>query len=366
MGDVFPRRNLGNAEYWGRTVERRIEDSYRRAGVGDLLRAGTNRSNASSAEELAKNIDRLTNQIAQTQALLDATPATASAGVYTDNFSLEPGWQTVLVTAIPAFEGRPILDVFCNAVVRIVDPGGGSGPGPTPGGAFSWPFDPRPISQGGTVTSEYGPRDGRMHEGIDFGVSEGTPIPAANDGTVLGVGYGSGTGNYVDLSHSGGIVTRYFHMVVLSDFLTVGQSVTKGQNIGRVGNTGNSFGAHLHWETIVNGIHWNPRDFMSIYGDGSSSTPPPSGTPSDSGYSNPRARIFLNGNPSFEFSPHRDVGGAGGVTLNQLFPLQQIYNFPSQTGQADAELQVFSQTSVPANAGNFARMTLESISRPPL
>lgn len=354
MADVYPRRNLGKGEYWGRTVENRVEEAARRAGVGDLLRSGTNRSNASSAAELAKNVDRLTDQIAQTQALLDATPATGSAGVYTDNFSLSPGWQTVLVTAVPAVEGRPILDVFSTAVIRIVDPGTGGGSG---GGAFSWPF---PVE---TVTSEYGPRDGRLHMGIDFGVSEGTPIPASNAGTVIGNGYGSGTGYYVDLSHSGGIVTRYFHMVVQSDVGPPGTVVSKGQTIGLVGNTGNSFGAHLHWETIVNGEHWNPRDFMSVYGDGSFAGGGGGGTGGGE-FSNPRARIYLNGNPSYDFWPHRDVGGA--ATLNQLFPVQALSNFPSQAGQADAELQIFSQTNVPADPGNFARLTVESIFRPPV
>lgn len=358
--DVFPRRNLGNSEYWGRVVEERIVESEKQVEYGDLTQRGNNRSYASSTAELAKNITRLSEQIEKTQALLDATPATGSAGVYTDNFSLSPGWQTVLVTAIPAVEGRPILDVFANAVIRIVDPGSGGGPGPTPGGAFSWPF---PVS---AVTSEYGPRDGRFHQGIDFGISEGTPIPASNSGTVIANGYGSGTGYYVDLSHEGGIVTRYFHMVVQSDVGPPGTIVSKGQTIGLVGNTGNSFGAHLHWETIVNGTHWNPRDFMAVYGDGSTVGPPTGGgtapTPSE-----PRARIFLNGNPSYEFSPHRDLAGTreNPLTLNQLFPIQQLSNFPSQTGQADAELQLYSQTEIPANPGNFARMTVESISRQP-
>lgn len=356
--DVFPRRNLASAEYWGRTVENRIVSLEKLKDSGDLSLSGTNRWNSSSNAEMARNIQMLEDQIEQTQALLDATPGTGSTGAYVDNFSLSPGWQTVLVGAIPAIPGRLNLDLFANAVVRIVDPGGGGGSG---GGSFSWPFDPRPISQGGTVTSEYGPRDGRMHEGIDFGVSEGTPIPASNAGTVSGLGYGSGTGYYVDLTHDGGIVTRYFHMVVLSDFLTIGQSVTKGQNIGRVGNTGNSFGAHLHWETIVNGIHWNPRDFMAIYGDDATAGGSGGGTITE--FADPRARLFLNGIVSVEFSPHRDLTDSEG-TLNQLFPLHQLSYFPSQTGQADIELQVFSKTTVPANPGNFARFTAESISRP--
>lgn len=361
MADVYPRRNLGLGEYWGRTIERDIDALSSGLDGSGFFQASNNRSNTSAAAELARNIQRIEDLAEQTQALLAATPGTGSVGAYTDNFALTPGWQTILVTAIPAVPDRLNLDVFASGVVRIVDTGTGGGSG---GGSFSWPFDPRPISQGGTVTSEYGPRDGRMHEGIDFGVSEGTPIPASNAGTVSGLGYGSGTGYYVDLTHDGGIVTRYFHMVVLSDFLTIGQSVTKGQNIGRVGNTGNSFGAHLHWETIVNGTHWNPRDFMAVYGDDATAGGGSGGTATE--FADPRARIFLNGMISVEFSPHRDVSGSGAsaLTLNQLFPVHQLSNFPSQAGQADIELQVFSKTNVAATPGNFARITAESISRP--
>lgn len=350
--DVFPRRNLASAEYWGRTVENRIVAVEKLKISGDLSLSGTNRWNSSSNAEMARNIQMLEDQIEQTQALLDATPGTGSTGAYVDNFSLSPGWQTILVGAIPAIPGRLNLDVFANAVVRIVDPGTGGGSG---GGAFSWPFPPE------TVTSEYGPRDGRMHQGIDFGVPEGTPIPASNAGTVIGNGYGSGTGYYVDLAHDGGIVTRYFHMVVQSDVGPPGTVVTKGQTIGLVGNTGNSFGAHLHWETIVNGEHWNPRDFMAVYGDGTFAGGSSGGGSGE--FSDPRARIFLNGIVSVEFSPHRDLTSSEG-TLNQLFPIHQLSYFPSQTGQADIELQVFSKTNVPANSGNFARFTVESISRP--
>jgi len=345
MADVFPRRNLGSGEYWGRTVETRIQSVEKKKGYADLTQAGTNRGVVASSSDLARNLESLRQQALQTQALINATPATGTNGSYASNFSLSPGWQTVLVTAIPEVNGRPVLDIFATAVVRIVDPGTGGGSG---GGGFRWPF---PTS---TVTSEYGPRDGRMHQGIDFGVPEGTPIPASNAGTVTGNGFGSGTGWYVDITHPGNIKTRYFHMVAQSD-VAIGTVVSKSQVIGFVGNTGNSFGAHLHWETIVNGSHWNPRDFMSVYGDGGSG-----GGSSGPSYARPKARIFLNGMPSFDFFPHRDLA-ANSVTLNQLFP---IHALRITGGQMDAELQVFSETNVPANAGNFARLTMEGVFNP--
>lgn len=344
-GEVFSRRNLGAAEYWGRVVENKIVDAEKSLGIGDLSLTGTNRQNSSATAEIARNIESLQIQLEQTQALLNSTPAPGSTGAYVSNFSLSPGWQTVLVTSIPEVPGRPNLNIFATGVVRVVDPGTGGGSG---GGGFRWPF---PTS---TVTSEYGPRDGRMHEGIDFGVPEGTPIPASNAGTVTGNGFGSGTGWYVDITHPGNIRTRYFHMVAQSD-VAIGTVVSKSQVIGFVGNTGNSFGAHLHWETIVNGSHWNPRDFMAVYGDGGSG-----GGSSGPSYARPKARMFLNGIPSFDFFPHRDLA-ANSVTLNQMFSLHQL---SIVGGQMDVEIQVFSETNVPANNGNFARVTVEGVFNP--
>lgn len=121
------------------------------------------------------------------------------------------------------------------------------------GSPLEWPF---PAS---SATSEYGPRDGRLHAGIDFGQAEGTPIPAAASGTVIeSVTLHEGWGNYVKISHSGGIETLYAHMVNPPP-VTVGQTVSRGEIIGNVGNTGNSFGAHLHFEVYVDGSTVNPR-----------------------------------------------------------------------------------------------------------
>lgn len=149
---------------------------------------------------------------------------------------------------------------------------GGGGGDPTPGtdlGNFQWPF---PLD---TVTSEYGPRSGRIHEGIDFGLAPavaGAPIIAAGDGVVAVRTYSSGWGNYVRLTHTldGGqqVSTLYAHMVEPAP-VSVGQSVQKGDVIGHVGNTGNSFGAHLHfetWMTTTYGSHVDPRTFMAAYG----------------------------------------------------------------------------------------------------
>lgn len=350
MDDVFPRRNLGLAEYWGRTVESRITSAEKQVNYGDLSLTGVNRTNSSSQAELARNLAQLNSQLEQARALALALPATGSAASSNTNFGLGTGWQTVTATSIPRVSGKRNLNVFATGMSRIIDPGTG-GTAPSPEG-FRWPF---PTS---TVTSEYGPRDGRIHQGIDFGISQGTPIPASNSGVISGNGFGSGTGWYVDIDHGNGIRTRNFHLVAQSD-VAVGTQVAKSQTVGLVGNTGNSFGAHLHWETIVNGTHWNPRDFMAVYGDGGSGGG--SGTPAT--YARPRARILINGVGSREFFPHRDFIGSRNaeITVNQLFPQHGVNILGDDM---NVELQVYAEADVVSNPGNLARLTVFGVFTP--
>jgi murein DD-endopeptidase MepM/ murein hydrolase activator NlpD len=121
--------------------------------------------------------------------------------------------------------------------------------------------DTTPSSQGliwpvsGPVTSPFGYRWGRLHAGIDIGVPYGTPIHAAASGTVVLAGWTGGYGNYTCIDHGGGLATCYGHQS--SYAISSGAQVSQGQVIGYVGNTGHSFGAHLHFEVR---IHGNPVD----------------------------------------------------------------------------------------------------------
>ena len=123
-------------------------------------------------------------------------------------------------------------------------------------GQFIWPVN-------GPVTSGFGPRWGRLHAGVDIPAAEGTPIRAAASGSVAvlqGVGASGGYGNYTCIQHGGAISTCYAHQ---SGFATsAGANVSQGQVIGYVGNTGNSFGAHLHFEVRVNGSPVDPLGYM--------------------------------------------------------------------------------------------------------
>ena len=115
-------------------------------------------------------------------------------------------------------------------------------PGPTGAASaagFVWPVH-------GVLTSGYGWRWGRMHEGIDLAVSSGTPVVAAAAGTVIVAGWMGGYGNLVVVDHGNGISTAYGHNTSVT--VGVGQSVAQGQLIAYSGNTGHSTGPHVHFE----------------------------------------------------------------------------------------------------------------------
>lgn len=119
-------------------------------------------------------------------------------------------------------------------------------------GQFSWPV-------AGTLTSGFGFRWGRMHEGIDIAAPTGRPIGAAAAGTVIVAGWSGGYGNLVVVSH-GSISTAYGHMSRIA--VSNGQQVGRGTVLGAVGSTGRSTGPHLHFEVRVNGAPQNPLNYL--------------------------------------------------------------------------------------------------------
>lgn len=106
---------------------------------------------------------------------------------------------------------------------------------------------------------------GAMHSGLDFKGPIGTPILAAAPGKISSVGWQGGYGQTIEIDHGQGIMTRYAH---LSGFdARVGDVVTAGQKIGRMGSTGRSTGSHLHFEVRINGVAVNPRRFLEVNKD---------------------------------------------------------------------------------------------------
>ncbi|MFN2341104.1 MAG: peptidoglycan DD-metalloendopeptidase family protein [Halanaerobium sp.] len=110
------------------------------------------------------------------------------------------------------------------------------------------------------ITSYYGPRWGRMHEGVDFAAPMGSPIRVVSSGRVVFSGWSGGYGYVVIVQHQKGLRTLYAHNSKL--LVNVGESVGRGEVIARSGNTGNSTGPHLHFEVQVNGRPENPLDYI--------------------------------------------------------------------------------------------------------
>lgn len=134
-----------------------------------------------------------------------------------------------------------------------------SGALPTGGGQLLWPA-------AGPMTSGYGYRthpifgDTRLHTGIDIAAGYGAPVVAGDAGAVIYVGVMSGYGNVIVLDHGDGLSTTYNHLS--SFFVSSGQSVARGSQIGAVGCTGYCTGPHLHFEVRVNGDPVDPMPYL--------------------------------------------------------------------------------------------------------
>ncbi len=120
--------------------------------------------------------------------------------------------------------------------------------------------DPCP---GSYKTSSFGYRefDNKFHKGVDFGTNgEEIPTYAVAAGTVVIAGYNASAGNWIVIDHGNGLVTKYMHHSKL--FVVQGQEVEKGQQIGLTGDTGRSFGVHLHFQVEENGVAVDPETYL--------------------------------------------------------------------------------------------------------
>jgi murein DD-endopeptidase MepM/ murein hydrolase activator NlpD len=119
-------------------------------------------------------------------------------------------------------------------------------------GNFGWPVS-------GAITQKFAGR----HGGIDVGAPKGTPVYAADSGYVTLAGWDReivSYGNEIVINHGNGYMTRYAHLSAM--MVDAGDSVKKGQLIGRVGSTGNSTGPHLHFEILLSGVRRNPFSYL--------------------------------------------------------------------------------------------------------
>lgn len=301
----WPPRNLGRGDYWGRTVERRVDNINRATGIRGEGLQGYNRYSVSTADELSKNARAISELAQDVEDAILATPQYFVRSVEATGFGFGGStWKTVASSTITPPAGFTSAEISATAVAVSFQSG-------TIVDDFMWPFDPRPQSQGGDVSSEFGPRPPlRYHRGIDFalpGAPYGKAIPAAHNGTVILRGYYDDWGNYTRISCSDltGVAnswTGYAHMSAFP-LHPVGSTITKGQTLGYVGQTGYVTGPHLHWETALENERINPREFMSIFeSSGSASFVPV------------QARIVIDGVASPTFQPYTEMG----LSANQI------------------------------------------------
>lgn len=126
--------------------------------------------------------------------------------------------------------------------------------------SYQWPVEGKYV-----VSSNFGICRGSYHRGIDIPAPFGTNIYAADSGTVAEATYHVSFGNYVLITHENGYATLYAHCSSL--LVKPGDTVEKGQTIALVGNTGNSYGCHLHFETYSGGSLVEPLDFFAYMKD---------------------------------------------------------------------------------------------------
>ncbi|MCI8526365.1 MAG: peptidoglycan DD-metalloendopeptidase family protein [Oscillospiraceae bacterium] len=144
-----------------------------------------------------------------------------------------------------------------GTTVKPSSTGGGSS------GGFRYP-----LASGATITDPYGYRYHpiygyyRMHTGVDLACGRGTPIYATKSGTVTSASYSEANGYNVSINHNDGFASMYAHMT--NYIVSVGQTVSQGEVIGYVGDTGWATGPHLHFELYYGGSTVNPADYVSL------------------------------------------------------------------------------------------------------
>lgn len=147
-----------------------------------------------------------------------------------------------------------------EAKLRAAQRASGSPSSPSAGpvrrgsGSLIWPIN-------GTITGVFGEwRGDHAHSGLDIAAPNGTPIRAADSGSVVIAGWTGGYGQYTCIQHTGTMSTCYAHQSRID--VSVGRNVSQGETIGAVGNTGHSFGDHLHFEVRINGSAVDPTGYL--------------------------------------------------------------------------------------------------------
>jgi murein DD-endopeptidase MepM/ murein hydrolase activator NlpD len=256
--------NLEFLQRIGRQDEHIVREVGRARDALRRLRAETRRERAAAARAERIVADRTESQravrdrvVASRDALVAAErekhAALASVRVDKQQFLAEAdelqGRSAALAQEIEAAQAARAAQAAAAPVPAAASPQAGA---PSAAG-FVWPVQ-------GAVTSGFGARWGRMHEGVDIAAPFGAPVVAVAAGVVVETGWHDGFGNLVVIDHGGGLQTYYAHNSAFA--VAAGTTVSQGQVVSYVGSTGHSTGPHCHLEVHVDGVPVDPMGYL--------------------------------------------------------------------------------------------------------
>ena len=203
-----------------------------------------------------------------------AVAAQSSAAASTDRKIVSVSWLAVTKSSVQrAIEVIELAaaEVVAPPIDHVPAPALRAEPPPPPPSnvqdpaTWTWPGD-------GPITSHFGKRWGRMHEGVDIDAAYGAPVRAGQRGTVIVAGWGmSGYGRVVHIDHGNGIVSSFSHLSAIT--VSNGQVVSQGQQVGNVGASGSVTAAHLHYEIRIGGVARNPVAWLPAGGASTKGNP---------------------------------------------------------------------------------------------
>ena len=180
----------------------------------------------------------------EVEEILEANNMSLSSKLSIGQKLLIPGGNKIVSVATVSKTTKSYTGI--EAIKNIVKPA----PQKTVANKMAWP------TVGNRITQYYSWR----HKGLDIANKTGTPLFAADTGTIEFVAWSNGYGYNIIVNHGGGKKTRYAHMSKF--YVSKGDSVTKGEAIGEMGSTGWSTGPHIHFEVIINGVKYNPLNYI--------------------------------------------------------------------------------------------------------
>ena len=201
------------------------------------------------------------NRIFPGQELIVSAHAVRHKVARGENVTLIARRYGVTVASIAALNDLGDLNRLAVGQVLLIPPTGGGvveALAATRPLAYRRSLDRWPVQ--GTISSDFGLRNGRMHEGIDIAVTHGSPVRAVAPGLVSYADWAGSYGLLVKIDHGGGVETRYAHNSRL--VAKPGEYVEAGQIVARAGSTGRSTGPHVHFEIRVDGESVNPRPWL--------------------------------------------------------------------------------------------------------